>query len=228
MSFVVMFNNVSVYFHGPRGTVVTALENVSFTITRGITGLIGPNGAGKTTTIRLMLGLLKPCKGSIIVNFKSSDVAYLPQAIHPDEFLTLYENILLLLRIHGEDRRRAEQIAKKLIKEFNLTEYANKPSFKLSEGLKRKSIVLPILFGLEKNVYILDEPFEFLDYDTRLVIIERLRQLKNDGRTVIISTHNIYEAKNILDRAILLKNRIVKIVEKEEVCILDKILRTVR
>ena len=133
----------------------------------------------------------------------------------------------MILRLHDLPKKDSESVASKLIREFNLRSHANRPIFKLSEGLKRKSIVIPVLFGLEKRLYILDEPFEFLDYETRLEIVNRLRKLRDDGASVVISTHNIYEAKQVLDKAIILRNQLVKILEGGEVQMLEKILTTI-
>ena len=221
------FDHVTKYYRA-RGSCIAALEDVSFEVGEGVTGLIGPNGAGKTTTIRLMLGLIKPSKGHIYRNFSFSDVAYIPQGAHPDDFLTLYENMVMTLRLHGRSKSVSELVARELINEFDLAEHAGKPAFKLSEGLKRKSLVIPVLFGLEKRLYILDEPFEYLDYETRLAVVDRLRELKARDAVIIISTHNIYEARQILDKAIVLRNRLIRILEPHEVQALENVLKAVQ
>lgn len=223
---IVRFEEVSKYYRKSRfgNEFVVALDNVSFEIDGGIVGLNGPNGAGKTTAIRLMLRLIEPTKGRVVTNFSPYDVGYIPQEAHPDEFLTLYENMVLILRLHGLSKDKSRTVARELVTKFDLMSHADKPAFKLSEGLKRKSIVLPILFGLEKRCYVLDEPFEYLDYETRMAVISRLRELKVSGAAVVLSTHNLYEAKNILDKAIILKNKLVKIVEENEISRLEEFL----
>ena len=221
---VVKFDGVTKYYR-VGGRCVAALEDVSFEIGEGVTGLVGPNGVGKTTAIRLMLGLIKPSRGHIYRNFSFSDVAYIPQGAHPDDFLTLYENMVVALRLHGLSKSASELVAKELIDEFGLAEHAGKPAFRLSEGLRRKSLVIPVLFGLEKKLYILDEPFEYLDYETRLAVVDRLRELKARGAVVVVSTHNIYEARQVLDRAIVLRNRLIRILELHEVQELENVLK---
>jgi ABC-type multidrug transport system ATPase subunit len=208
------------------GVFIEALRDVSLEIQRGdIAYLLGPNGAGKTTLIRIITGVLRPDSGEVTLSTRS--IAYLPQDAEVNDYLTMFENMYLLLRVHGLSKKDAKRICMQIIKEFNLDCYRIVIAAKLSKGTRRKCLVLPILFGLDRDLYILDEPFEFLDIETRRVVCKRLRELSNSGKGALIASHNIHETKEVANKVYILNKRILDVVTGDRIRELDSVVESI-
>ena len=175
-------------------------------------GLLGSNGAGKTTTLQMIYGVAKPDSGRISVF--GLDVAQHGRRVRSRLGVTLQDNVLIEsltpvenLRVFGrfhllrepELSRRADA----LIGEFELTSHANVPAIALSGGFKRRLAIAMALIN-DPMLLILDEPTTGLDPAVRLVLWNKLRELKARGKTVLLTTHYMEEAERLCERVMIM------------------------
>lgn len=202
------------------GATAPANDGVDLTIHEGeIYGLLGANGAGKSTFVKMIMGLLQPTGGS--VQFLGYDVVTNPEAIKPYvgymsqrafglSHLKVHEVITASAVLRGLSARDAQKSAKALIEEFSLDPHRDKLLSHLSLGLLRTVSFVIAIVGSPK-VVVLDEPTESLDVARRRHFWRKLNEIREQqGTTVILVTHNIGEAEQILDRmAVMTGGRIL-------------------
>ncbi|WP_445633148.1 ABC transporter ATP-binding protein [Nostoc sp. DSM 114161] len=188
------------------------LQNLNLHIDSGeIYGLLGANGAGKTTTINIICNLLKPDSGNVIINNQPiSQATKKILGIAPQEnllykTLTCEENLKFFADIYGLDRKTRQKQIKKTLAAVNLLDRAKSPVETLSGGMQRRLNIAVALVHQPKLV-ILDEPTTGLDIESRYEIWELIRQLKNQGVTILLTTHLLDEAERLCQRIGILKD----------------------
>jgi len=183
---------------------VVAVDNLSLDVETGeLYGLLGPNAAGKTTTIRMICGLLEPTKGIIrVFNFfqprdrplVSKLIGYMPQHFSLYEDLTVYENLMFYASVYGVPysvrRRRVEA----LLERFLLTEFRDKLAGQLSGGTKRRLALATALIH-NPALVILDEPTAGIDPHLRFLFWRFFEELRDEGVTILVTTHYMDEAE---------------------------------
>jgi len=197
---------------------VNAVQNLSLTVYDGeIFGLLGPNGAGKSTTLRMLITTLQPTTGHARILghdvSTSADtvrrlIGYVPQERAIDRFLTGREHLQLLGALYHLPKEEAQRRIQHLLTLVDLEEHADRIAKTYSGGMKRK---LDIACGLLPNpkVLFLDEPTLGLDVQSRLNIWGYIRQLRDQGMTIVITTNYLDEADQLCDRlAIIDKGQI--------------------
>jgi len=201
----------------------TAVKDISFDVEEsGCYGFLGPNGAGKTTLMNMMYGRARrlPGAGSMDVfgcdpEYDELEIKYLagvvPQENNLDEELNVIENLKIYSKFYGIPAREAEKIFKSLLGFMELGEKKHVRIRELSGGMKRRLIIARALIH-KPRLLILDEPTTGLDPQVRHTIWEKLRQLKNEGTTILLTTHYMEEAFQICDR-ILIMHKGEKILE---------------
>lgn len=198
-----------------------AVNNISFGIEQGeVFGFLGPNGAGKTSTINMMIGLSRPTSGNIMIDGIDAikDIKKVQRIIGviPDENnlydeMDGFDNLCFCASLYGMGKEELEKRAMKLLEQFNLTNAGKRPFKTYSKGMKRK---LTIAAGIIHNpkILFLDEPTTGIDVESARQIRELILNLKNQGKTIFITTHYIEEAERICDRiAFIVNGKIVKI-----------------
>ncbi len=190
---------------------VVAVDHLSFEVERGeVFGLLGPNGAGKTTTIRIMMDILQPDGGQVWVLGRSpgeakEQVGYLPEERGLYRNLKVLETLVYLAQLKGVERGTARERAMALLEQVELADWAQRRVRDLSRGMQQRLQFVASLVH-DPQVLILDEPFQGLDP----VNVERIKhlilQLHREGKTVILSTHQMNLVEALCDR-ILLINR---------------------
>lgn len=203
-----------------------AVDNLSFSVEKGqIFGIVGPNGAGKTTTLKMLSSLIRPTTGSI--HMKGLDIA--TDAVEIKSFLgflpeesPLYEGMEVddYLMYFAELYCVPKDQAKKRIREL-LFDLALNPDGKkigdLSKGMKRKVAIARSLIN-DPDVLIYDEPASGLDPMTSRYITDYVRSLKQSGKTIIFSAHNLYQVESLCDRILILKGgKLVTLGTAEEI-----------
>jgi len=193
------------------------VDNISFEVPSGcISGLLGPNGAGKTTTFYIIAGLIKTDKGDIFLadenvsNFamhkrSKLGIKYLPQEPSIFQNLSVYENLLGLAELSFKTKEDIENFITKSIDEFNLSEILNHKGRQLSGGQRRKVEIARTLAANPK-IILLDEPFAGIDPIAIDEIKQVLMKLKNKNIGILITDHNVREALEICDHAIVINN----------------------
>ena len=193
------------------------VDNISFEVPSGcISGLLGPNGAGKTTTFYMIAGLIKADKGDIFLadeNVSSfamhkrskMGIKYLPQEPSIFQNLSVYENLLGLAELSFKRKENIENFITKSIDEFNLSEILNHKGRQLSGGQRRKVEIARTLAANPK-IILLDEPFAGIDPIAIDEIKQVLIKLKNKNIGILITDHNVREALEICDHAIVINN----------------------
>ena len=193
------------------------VNNISFEVNSGsINGLLGPNGAGKTTTFYMIAGLIKADKGDIFLadenvsNYamhKRSKIGikYLPQEPSIFQNLSVYENLLGLAELSFKEKGDIENFIDKSIDEFNLSEILNHKGRQLSGGQRRKVEIARTL-ATNPKIILLDEPFAGIDPIAIDEIKQVLIKLKNKNISILITDHNVREALEICDHAIVINN----------------------
>ena len=193
------------------------VNDISFEINEGsINGLLGPNGAGKTTTFYLIAGLIPLDSGEIIYNnqnisnlpmHKRSNIGikYLPQEPSIFQNLTVRENLYGLAEIYLKEKNKIDKFMDQSIEEFSLQDVLDQKGRQLSGGQRRKVEIARTLAASPK-IILLDEPFAGIDPIAIDDIKNVLKGLKNKGIAILITDHNVREALDICDNAIVINN----------------------
>ncbi len=186
---------------------LTAVDNLSIGIKKGeVFGFLGPNGAGKTTSIKMMVGLLRPTSGKVIVNGKDikniekGSIGMCPQELMLWENLTCKESLNLMADMYEVPKNIRDPRVQKLLDDLFLSEKADTVVSKLSGGMKRRlNLALAVIH--EPEIVVLDEPSEGLDPQSRRVLWNYIRAMRDvEGKTVILTTHIMDEADQLSDR----------------------------
>ena len=216
----------------------TIVNDVSFDVSNGtINGLLGPNGAGKTTTFYLIAGLIKSDEGSIVYfdeNISSLPmhrrsklgIKYLPQEPSIFQNLTVLENLQGLAEIALKNKKEINDFIDKSIEEFNLGELLKLKGRQLSGGQRRKVEIARTLAS-EPKIILLDEPFAGIDPIAIDEIKEVLISLKEKNIGILITDHNVREALEICDKAIVINNGKIIADGPKEKLINDEIVKKV-
>ena len=197
-----------------------AVDDLTLSIREGeVLGLLGPNGAGKTTTVRMLACLIAPTSGTATIHgFQVGRddhqirqiVGILTEAPGLYERLTARQNLDYFARLYGmEEDKRAAQIEKQL-RALGLWERRDEPVAGFSKGMKQKVSIARALVH-EPKVLFLDEPTSALDPESAHMVRESIAQLKSQGRTIILCTHNLDEADRLCDRIAIVKQRLIKL-----------------
>ncbi len=188
------------------------LKNLTLHVAPGeIYGLLGANGAGKTTTINIICNLLKADNGIVKINNQivSAETKKLigiaPQENLLYKCLSCEENLNFFAKIYGLDREKRLQRVKETLEAVNLLDRAKSPVETLSGGMQRR-INIAIALVHQPKLVILDEPTTGLDIEARYEIWELIKQLKNQGITILLTTHLLDEAERLCNKIGILKN----------------------
>ncbi len=190
-----------------------AVDKIDFEVHEGESfGFLGPNGAGKTSTMR-MIGAVSPVtSGSLSVLGLDpmvdgprlrSRLGVVPQENNLDEELSVYDNLLMYGRYFDLDKKTLKERIDELLHFVQLEDKRDAKVSALSGGMKRRAIIARGLVN-EPEVYILDEPTTGLDPQARHVLWDRLYRLKQQGVTLIITTHYMDEAEQLCDRLVVM------------------------
>ena len=204
-----------------KGSEETAVNAISLDIFPAeIFGLLGPNGAGKTTTISILCGLLSATSGSVMINglnIKASPqkikrfIGVVPQDIALYPSLTARENLTFFGNMYGLKGAPLQDKIEQYLKEFGLEKHSDKIMDKHSGGMKRR---VNLIAGLlhDPVILFLDEPTVGIDVQSRLVILEYLKEINRKGMTIIYTSHYMEEAENLCSRvAIIDRGNIISI-----------------
>ncbi|MGN6332925.1 MAG: ABC transporter ATP-binding protein [Motilibacteraceae bacterium] len=186
-----------------------AVDGVSFTVERGeVFGLLGPNGAGKTTTIGVLTTRARPTGGQAWVGGVDvvrdpvgarAVLAVVPQRNNLDRSISIRDNLLFHAAYHGVPRKQAEQRAGELLEVFGLSDRASEKPERFSGGQSQRVMIARALMH-SPRVLFLDEPSTGLDPAARLFVWDRVRELREAGTTLVLTTHDMDEAAELSDR----------------------------
>src|SRR6266852_5186126 len=188
---------------------VRAVDGVSFSVRKGtITGLLGRNGAGKTTTIRMITGIFYPDSGSIEWpdghgRNPQDRIGYLPEERGLYRQMKLVEQLLFLAEIKNRRGPEVVRAVDRWLEKFELTEKRNAKVEELSKGNQQKVQLIGALLH-DPELIILDEPQSGLDPVNMVLVRNLLRDLKEEGRTILLSTHMMGEAERMADEIVLI------------------------
>jgi sodium transport system ATP-binding protein len=189
---------------------VTALDNISFDVKSGeIFGLLGENGAGKTTTLRILATMLKATEGSVEIcgldlNKKPEEVRALIGILFGGESglydrLSVEENITYFGELNGMDKSTVKKRIEELAEVFTMQDFLGKRASKLSKGMKQKAAFARAIIH-NPEVMLFDEPISGLDVSTIRDVHEFILKCKNEGKTIILSSHTMSEVEKLCDR----------------------------
>ena len=205
-------NGLSKAFKTRTGTV-QAVSDVGFSARDGeITGLLGPNGAGKTTTLRMLYTLMSPDRGSVRVDgidaARDPDAARRRLGVLPDargvyKRLTARENIAYFGRLHGMSDADIRERTRALSQALEMDDILDRQTEGFSQGQRTKTAIARAVVHDPRNV-ILDEPTNGLDVMTTRAMRGFLRQLREEGRCVIFSSHIMQEVAALCDRIVVI------------------------
>lgn len=200
----------------------TALRNASFEIPTGtITALVGVNGSGKSTLFKAIMGFVHLAKGDISIlgqpvkhALKQNLVAYVPQSEEVDwNFPVLVEDVVMMGR-YGHmgmmriARRADHEAVEKALSRVNMLDFRKRQIGELSGGQKKR-VFLARALAQDAQVILLDEPFTGVDVKTEEAIVTLLRGLRDEGRVMLVSTHNLGSVPEFCDRTVLVKNTVL-------------------
>jgi ABC-2 type transport system ATP-binding protein len=201
---------------------VTAIQDFSLEIPDGcIFGLLGPNGAGKTTTMRMLSCLIQPTSGKAHIDSyeigKKGDaqkirgmIGLLPEVPGLYETLGAYKNLDYYGQLYGISKQKREESIRTTLTNLDLWDRRNEAVGGFSKGMKQKIAIARALIH-DPNYIFLDEPTASLDPMAAKIVREYILEMKKQGKTILINTHNLSEAERICDTVALVKNRTVKI-----------------
>lgn len=196
------------------------VDNLNLTIKEGeVFGFLGPNGAGKTTTVRMLACLIRPTEGTATIDGldirKEADameirrrVGMLTEAPGLYDTLSAYRNLEFYAKLYDVEENRRKERIEHYLKLMGLYEKRNEPVGGFSKGMKQKMAIARCLIH-EPKVLFLDEPTSGLDPEASKMVRDFIVELKGEGRTIFICTHNLDEADRICDRIGVMKKTLL-------------------
>lgn len=189
------------------------LKDVSFAVGAGeMVGLIGLNGAGKSTTIKHVIGLMEPHKGEIKIKGKTfhqdkegyrKEFTFVPETPILYDELTLDEHLQVTAMAYGLEKEVFQERKEKLLKEFRMEKRLKWFPAHFSKGMKQKVMIM-CAFLVQPSLYIVDEPFVGLDPLGIQSLLDLMKQMKENGAGILMSTHILATAERYCDRFIIL------------------------
>ena len=204
-----------------------ALEDLNLNIEVGsLMALVGPNGAGKSTLIKTILKFLKQITGEIKINAKT--LAYVPQRNSVDwDFPTTlfdvvemgcYGRVGLFKRVSKEEKQKVL----KAIEQLGMLEFKDRQISELSGGQQQRAFIARALVQ-EADIYLMDEPFQGVDSTTEKSIVEILKQLKAEGKTIIVVHHDLqtvpayFESVALINKAVIVSGKVSEVFTQENI-----------
>ncbi|HEY3700172.1 MAG TPA: ABC transporter ATP-binding protein [Spongiibacteraceae bacterium] len=201
-----------------------ALKHLDFDIHRGeIFALLGPNGAGKTTLIGIICGIVNPSSGTVMVDGHDVVLDYratrkkiglVPQELSTDSFETVWATVNFSRGLFGKPRDHA--FVEKILRDLSLWDKRQSKILTLSGGMKRRVMMAKAL-SHEPDILFLDEPTAGVDVELRRDMWQMVRELRDRGVTIILTTHYIEEAEEMADRIGIISNGELILVEEKAV-----------
>ena len=199
-----------------------ALKAIDLDIRRGeIFALLGPNGAGKTTLISIVCGIVTPSGGTVFVDGKDHALDYrharqriglVPQELTTDAFETVWSTVSFSRGLFGKPRD--DKMIETLLKRLTLWDKRQTKMMELSGGMKRRVMIAKAL-SHEPALLFLDEPSAGVDVELRRDMWDMVRQLRDDGTTIILTTHYIEEAEEMADRVgVIARGELIAVEDK--------------
>jgi NitT/TauT family transport system ATP-binding protein len=208
----VEIDHIHMNYHSLKGET-EAIKDISFSVEEGeFVSIVGPSGCGKSTVLNIIAGLLKPSSGNVCIadtecNTISKKIGYMFQRDHLFEWLTVWDNVALGLKVQHRLTNESKDKVNALLDNYNLWDFRNHRPDELSGGMRQRVALIRTL-ALDPEVLLLDEPFSALDYQTRLNVSDEIYQIiKHEGKTAIMVTHDISEAVSMSNRIIVLSKR---------------------
>ncbi|WP_099073582.1 manganese/iron ABC transporter ATP-binding protein [Proteus alimentorum] len=200
----------------------TAIFDASFSITGGtICALVGINGSGKSTLFKTIMGLVKPSKGKVTLNdcpiqqaLKQNMIAYVPQTEEVDRNFPVLVSDVVMMGRYGKmgffriPSKRDHEVVEASLERVGLSGLGHRQIGELSGGQKKR-VFLARAMAQEGTVLLLDEPFTGVDVKTENAIIELLRNLREEGHLVLVSTHNLGSVPEFCDHVILINRTVL-------------------
>jgi ABC-2 type transport system ATP-binding protein len=187
-----------------------AVKDVSFSVRPGeIFGLLGPNGSGKTTSIRVILDIYQPEEGNVLIldgpmtEEKLNHIGYLPEERGLYQDVEVGRNLAYLATLKNMSKAEIDHKLPAWLERFDLTEHQKKKTKELSKGMQQKAQLIAALIH-EPEIIIIDEPFSALDPVNTQLVKDLLIELRNQGKTIIMSTHQMNQVEKLCDRLVLI------------------------
>ncbi len=189
---------------------VLGVSDVSWTVRGGIVGLLGPNGAGKSTLMKMIVGLLGPTRGQVSVfgqqPFRSPEarrhIGYCPEHENLYDELTALEWVTCMAQLSGVPARRARADAERALVEMGLQDSLGRRVRGFSKGMRQRTKLAQCLVH-DPALLVLDEPLTGVDPIARAEIVERIRRAAQGGKTVVVSSHVLYEIEALTEEIIV-------------------------
>jgi ABC-2 type transport system ATP-binding protein len=205
---------------GRRFGDFTAVEDLDLSVKSGeVFGFLGPNGAGKTTTVRMLACLIKPTSGTATIGGLHVDVPEEARRIRRTvgiltersgfyDNLTAYKNLRFYADLYGVDRRKADKGIDGLLNSFAMSKWKEVKVGGFSKGMRQKLALIRCLVH-DPEVLFLDEPTSGLDPESARFVRDAIMQLKKEGRTIFLCTHNLDEAERLCDKVAIVNRRLL-------------------
>lgn len=200
----------------------TAVDNISFTVNDGeIFGFLGPNGAGKTTTMRMLCCLISKTEGNAKIEGKEIGneenslqirkiIGIVPDNVGLYEELSAYDNLEFYGKLYECPEEKRRKNIEHFLKLMNLWDKRNQLVGSFSKGMKQKMAIARALIH-EPKILFLDEPTANLDPESSKVVRDFILELKKDGKTIFLNTHNLDEAQRICDRIGIMRTKLLTV-----------------
>lgn len=224
---MIKLQNIS-KIYGEGDSAVLALKNINLDIPDGkLVSIIGKSGSGKSTLMNLIGALDTPTTGEILNNdfslnaltsdelaeYRNKNVGFIFQSFYLEPYFTVMENVEMPLLIAGIDKKIRREKAQAIIDKFGLTDKTDKKANQLSGGQKQRTSIARAIIH-EPSLILADEPTGSLDIKNGEEVIATLKEISSEGRTVILVTHNIEDAKKADYIIELADGEVVRIVDK--------------
>ncbi len=212
MEEILTVDRISQTYQAENGEL-TALDDISFTVKKGeFVSIVGPSGCGKSTLLSIVAGMIRPTYGRVLLQGEpiegiSPHIGYMLQRDNLLEWRNIYRNVVLGLEIRKKLTKENEEYVQSLLKAYGLWEFRDKYPSQLSGGMRQRAALIRTL-AVKPDIFLLDEAFSALDYQTRLAVTDDVRRiLKLEQKTTLMVTHDIAESISMSDRIIVLSRR---------------------